>query len=107
MVNKFGIIPTTIGVATLAIRLFNKEMYDGITKNIPIIGTLNTKINGITESVQQSLGAKISGAFIKFRANIASTTVASASLSAQNVVLATTYGAVALASTIAQNSVIV
>lgn len=105
MVNKFGIIPTAIGVATLAIRLFNKEMYDGITKNIPIIGTLNTKINGITESVQQSLGAKISGAFIKFRANIASTTVASASLSAQNVVLATTYGAVALASTIAQTAI--
>lgn len=105
MVNKFGLIPTVIGVATLAIRLFNKEMYDGITKNIPIIGTLNSKITGISESIKTNMGNKINQAFVNFRSNISSATVASASLSAQNVVLATTYGAVALASTIAQTAI--
>ena len=102
LINTFGVIPTTVGVATLAIRTFNKEMYDGITKNIPIIGSLNAKITSMSTSMENAIGDKIISSFINLSNNMKTATTQTAVLKAGNVALTASLKAVALASTVAQ-----
>ena len=102
LINTFGVIPTTVGIATLAIRTFNKEMYDGITKNIPIIGSLNAKITSMSTSMENAIGDKIISSFINLSNNMKTATTQTAVLKAGNVALSASLKAVALASTVAQ-----
>ncbi len=101
MSNTFGALPTTIGIATTALVLFNKEMYVGITKNMPIVGGLSLKIDNMAKSTQMSMGRVISGAFNKFAESMTSASAKASVLSAKNTVLAVSFKAVELASALA------
>lgn len=101
MSNTFGALPTTIGVATTALIVFNKEMYMGMTKNIPIVGGLSLKIDNFAKSTQMSIGRTISGAFNKFAESLTSASAKASVLSAKNTVLAVSFKAVEVASALA------
>lgn len=101
MANTFGALPTTIGIATTALVLFNKEMYVGITKNMPIVGGLSLKIDNMAKSTQMSMGRVISGAFNKFAESMTSAGAKATVLSAKNTALAISFKAVEVASALA------
>lgn len=101
MSKAFGLIPTTIGVATTAIILFNKEMYKGFTQNIPIVGKLSTKIDNFAKVTQMSMGKTISNAFNKFSQSMTTAGAKTTILTAKNGVLAVSFKAVEIASSLA------
>lgn len=84
MVQKFGLIPTVIGTATLALSLFNKEFYNGLVKNIPIVGSLNKAMGTMTISIQNALGDKIINSFIRFSDGLTSAKAKTATLTVAN-----------------------
>lgn len=87
MVQKFGLIPTVIGTATLALSLFNKEFYNGLVKNIPIVGNLNKAMGTMTTSIQNALGEKIISSFTRFSDGLTSAKAKTATLTVANGVL--------------------
>lgn len=101
MSEAFGLIPTTIGIATTAIILFNKEMYKGFTQNIPIVGKLSTKIDNFAKVTQMSMGKTISNAFNKFAQSMTTASAKATVLTAKNGVLAVSFKAVEIASALA------
>lgn len=101
MVQKFGLIPSVIGTATLALSLFNKEFYNGLVKNIPFVGTLNTKLNGLTKSMQNVIGDKIISSFTNYAAGLSSAKAQTAVLSAGNTALTVSLKAVEVAAGLA------
>lgn len=101
MANTFGALPATIGVATTALVLFNKEMYMGISKGIPIVGSMSLKIDNLAKATQMSIGRVISGAFNKFADGMTNASVKASVLSAKNTALAVSFKAVEVASALA------
>lgn len=101
MSNSFGMLPTTIGLATASLMIFNKEMYMGLTKNIPIVGNLSAKIDNFSKATQMSMGRVISGAFNKFADSMTTASAKASVLSAKNTVLAVSFKAVEIASALA------
>ena len=87
MVQKFGLIPTVIGTATLALSLFNKEFYNGLVKNIPVVGNLNKAMGTMTTSIQNALGEKIISSFTRFSDGLVSAKAKTATLTVANGVL--------------------
>lgn len=101
MANTFGALPATIGVATTALVLFNKEMYMGISKGIPIVGSMSLKIDNLAKATQMSIGRVISGAFNKFADGMTNASAKASVLSAKNTALAVSFKAVEVASALA------
>lgn len=101
MANTFGGLPATIGVATAGLVLFNKEMYMGMTKNMPLIGGISLKIDNLAKVTQMSVGRVISGAFNKFADSMTSAGAKATVLSAKNTALAVSFKAVEVASALA------
>lgn len=101
MANTFGTLPTIIGVATTALVLFNREMYMGMTKNMPIVGGISLKIDNLAKATQMSVGRVISGAFNKFADSMTTASAKATVLSAKNTVLAVSFKAVEIASALA------
>ena len=102
--EKFGLIPTTIGLATASVMLFNKEMYLGFTKNIPIVGNLNTKILSASKSIENMIGDKIINLFSKWSDSMTTATAKTATLKAGNVALSASMEAVSVASALATSA---
>lgn len=101
MANTFGALPATIGVATTALVLFNKEMYMGISKGIPIVGSMSLKIDNLAKATQMSIGRVISGAFNKFADGMTNASAKASVLNAKNTALAVSFKAVEVASALA------
>lgn len=102
--EKFGLIPTTIGLATASVMLFNKEMYLGFTKNIPIVGNLNTKILSASKSIENMIGDKIINSFSKWSDSMTTATTKTATLKAGNIALSASMKAVSIATTLASTA---
>lgn len=101
MANTFGALPATIGVATTALVLFNKEMYMGISKGIPIVGSMSLKIDNLAKATQMSIGRVISGTFNKFADGMTNASAKASVLSAKNTALAVSFKTVEVASALA------
>lgn len=84
LVQKFGLIPTVIGTATLALSLFNKEFYNGLVKNIPGLNMMTDKINKYSASIQDAIGDKIISSFTRFSDGLTSAKAKTATLTVAN-----------------------
>lgn len=100
MVNIFGAMPTTIGIATASLMIFNREMYLGMTKNMPLVGSLNTKIISMSKSMGNVVGDKIINTFSKLSDGMTNATAKTATLKAGNVALGASMQMVSLATSL-------
>lgn len=97
MVQKFGLIPSVIGAATVALLLFNKELYNGLVKNIPFVGKLNNKINQFVTTTTQGLNNKLTNAFTNYALSLSSAKAQTAVLTAGNMALSASLKVVKIA----------